>query len=455
MKTKKHRRIIELVKEIEAITERGQNVHNRLIRLLADIPNHEVAAALDIHPENRLAIFKAVHAKRRSAVLDLVNGHTLRSIIGHLSDHEVAGYIETSPSIVCQKIISVVERPRLNGLLPLVNDEQRRNNLANYSNYPKRSVGRIMQSEMVIVRENMTVDQAINEIGSFNVFSGPVYQVYVVDEDYLLKGALPVAELLREAHGKKLKTIHLMKPPVITPLTTQQKAAQLFQEYDLIEAPIVTEGKLVGRVLVDDILDVFQQEFTEDIQKFAGITSEETMEMGVMQSSRRRLPWMIANIFLDLLAVSVIMPFEATIAEVTALAVLMPIVSDMGGNVGIQSLSVSVRALATNQPDWRLVGRELFKEARVGILNGLILGAILGVVAFVFWSNPYLGLIVAVALFINTIVASIIGGVLPIVLKRLNKDPAMMSGAVLTTVTDFCGFLVFLGMARIFIERLV
>jgi magnesium transporter len=312
-----------------------------------------------------------------------------------------------------------------------------------------------MQTEMVVVDEKMTVAQVEDEVARFDVLGGPVYQVYVVNSKGQFVGAVPLSELLRESDKQKIGKIYLRKSPLITPLTTQQKAAHLFQEYDLIEAPVVSDKKLVGRVLVDDILDVVEQEFSEDLRKFAGITDEETMETPVVKSSRRRLPWMITNIFLDLLAVSIIMPFEETIAAVTALAVIMPIISDMGGNVGIQSLSVSIRALANNRPDWKLVSKELSKEVRLGILNGFILGAVIAVVALVMWQNPFLGLVVMAALFFNTILASVIGGVLPIILRRLKKDPAMMSGAILTTITDFFGFLIFLGLARMFLEYLV
>jgi magnesium transporter len=207
--------------------------------------------------------------------------------------------------------------------------------------------------------------------------------------------------------------------------------------------------------LVDDVLDIVEQEFADDLQKMAGITDEENMQTPALQTSRRRLPWMIVNIFLDLLAVSIIMPFEETIAQVTALAVIMPLVSDMGGNTGIQSLSVAVRALSSGRPNWRLAIKELVKELKVGTLNGFVLGAIVGVIAFFWWGNPVLGLIVAIALVLNTIVASIVGGMLPILLKKLNKDPAMMSGAILTTITDFFGFLLFLSLARAFIDFLV
>jgi magnesium transporter len=455
MKTKRHKIIIELVKSVEKITTHNRDTHGRLASLFYDVSDQDIAAVLDINPEHRLRVFKVIGSGRKSAVLDLVNGHTLRSITSHLSNHELASLIEVSPSIICQKIMNTIERPRLNSLIPMVIHEERRSNLLSFVNYPERSVGRIMQSELVVVKDSFSVEQSLKEVAGFNIFSGPVYQVYVVNEKDSFVGTVPVSDLVRETRTKKLFNIYIQKPPVISPLTTQRKAADMFQEYDLIEAPIVSKGKLTGRVLVDDILDVLQQEFTSDIQKFAGITENETMQTSAVQSSRRRLPWMVANIFLDLVAVSVIMPFQETIAAVTALAVIMPIVSDMGGNVGIQALSVSIRALASNRPDWKLATKELFKEIRVGTLNGVVLGAIIGIIAYVLWQNPFLGLVVTIALFLNTILASIVGGVLPIFLKRLKKDPAMMSGAVLTTITDFFGFLLFLSLARAFMEFLV
>jgi len=455
MSNRRHQRVIELVKEISSIIERGRQVNEQLRSLLADVSPKDVSIILDIHPEDRQRVYKCTDKSLRPQVLDTVNNHTLRSIVYHLSDHELLGLIENSPFVISQKVVGAIEKARAERLLPIIEDESRRHRLEQFANYPRKSVGRIMQPDLVAVIDTGKVQDAIEAVEHFDSLNGPIYQVYVVNKKEELVGVVPIADLLREPKSKKVASIIYNKPPQIRPQTTQARVAELFGEYDLIEAPVVMDKKLVGRVLVDDVLDIVEQEFADDLQKMAGITDEENMQTPALQTSRRRLPWMIVNIFLDLLAVSIIMPFEETIAQVTALAVIMPLVSDMGGNTGIQSLSVAVRALSSGRPNWRLAIKELVKELKVGTLNGFVLGAIVGVIAFFWWGNPVLGLIVAIALVLNTIVASIVGGMLPILLKKLNKDPAMMSGAILTTITDFFGFLLFLSLARAFIDFLV
>lgn len=450
------KKVIVLVREIDrAVSRGGPDLKTHVKAILRGQSEQKIATILDVDSDHRWNVFSCLTTEQKAEVLDYVNSHTLRSLVSHLSDHEVVQLIEKTPIPVSQKVTQVIERSRLNALVPMVVSESRRQNLLNFVNYPARSVGRIMQPEVPIVRNDMKVQDAVTEVSGFDTSNGPIYQVYVVDRNGDFIGTIPLSDLVKTGNNRKIADIYLKKPPAITPATSQSKVATIFRKYDLIEAPVIKNRKVIGRLLVDDILDVIQQEFSEDVQKFAGITSEENLETPALISSSRRLPWMIINIFLAFTAVSVIMPFEATIAEVTALAVLTPLVSNMSGNIGIQSLTVSIRALSDNQPHWKLIIRELSKETRVGMLNGLVLGAILSVITFIGWQNPYLSLVAMGALFMNTILASIVGGVLPIILHKLKKDPAMMSGALLTTITDFFGFLIFLSLAKIFLDKLV
>lgn len=450
------KKVIVLVRDIDrAVSRGGPDLKKHIQAILRGQSEQKIATILDVDSDHRWSVFSALTPEQKAEVLDYVNSHTLRSLVSHLSDHEVVQLIEKTPIPVSQKVTQVVERSRLNVLVPMVATEARRQNLLDFVNYPSRSVGRIMQPEVPIVRSDMKVQDAVKEVSGFDTSNGPIYQVYVVDHKGVFVGTIPLSDLVKSGNTRKIGDLYVKKPPSISPATTQSKAASIFRQYDLIEAPVVKDHEIVGRVLVDDILDVIQQEFSEDVQKFAGITSEETLETPPLASSARRLPWMIINIFMALIAVSVIMPFEATIAEVTALAVLMPVVSNMGGNIGIQSLTVSIRALSDGQAHWRLIVKELSKETRVGMLNGLILGTIIGVITLIGWQKPYLAIVATGALFFNTILASVVGGILPIILHKLKKDPAMMSGALLTTITDFFGFLLFLSLARVFLDKIL
>lgn len=450
-----HKQAIKLASQIQQINRKKGNSTDQVAKLLSSQSTQRLAALLNQYAELRHQVFSCLDAEAKVKVLDVVNLHTRRSLIGRLSDAEAIHLFEVAPSAIDQKIAQVIERSRLDQLIAKISDEQRRANLVQFANYPQRSVGRITQIEVVVVTPQTSVVSALKEVAGFGVVGGSIYQVYVCDEKDQFLGMISVSDLAGANPNKVMSDLDLKKPPLITPQMTQKRVAQIFQEYDLVEAPVIKDKKLVGRVLVYDVLDVVQQEFTQDLQKFAGITDDETLDTPVLGSSRRRLPWMVVNIFLDLIAVSVILPFEATIGQVTALAVLMPIVSDMGGNVGVQALAVSVRGMANTRPRWWVLLRELRKEIKLGMLNGLVLGVVIGIVGAVGWGNPYLGLVTTIALFFNTIVASIVGGLLPIVFKKYNCDPAMMSGAILTTITDFTGFLIFLGLARMFLEYLI
>lgn len=450
------KKVIVLVRDIDrAVSRGGPDLKKHIQAILRGQSEQKIATILDVDSDHRWSVFSCLTAEQKAEVLDYVNSHTLRSLISHLSDHEVVQLIEKTPVPVSQKVTQVVERSRLNVLVPLVVNEARRQNLMNFVNYPSRSVGRIMQPEIPLVRSDMKVQDAVKEVSGFDTSNGPIYQVYVTDHNDNFLGTIPLSDLVKSGNTRRIGDLYIKKPPSISPATSQSRAASIFRQYDLIEAPVIKDRHVVGRVLVDDILDVIQQEFSEDAQKFAGITSEETLETRALTSSARRLPWMILNIFLALIAVSVIMPFQATISEVTALAVLMPVVSNMGGNIGIQSLTVSIRALSDNQAHWRLIMKELSKETRVGMLNGLVLGSIIGLITLIGWQKPYLALVATCSLFFSTILASVVGGVIPIILHKLKKDPAMMSGALLTTTTDFFGFLLFLSFARIFLDKII
>lgn len=312
-----------------------------------------------------------------------------------------------------------------------------------------------MGSEFIAIPETLNVGQATEKIRSAPVSGKPSY-VYVVDGAGRLTGVLFLRDLIFNPPGKILS--ELIRQDLITvPVDMdQEEVARLFQKRRLMALPVVDAGRrLVGTILANDISKVIQEEATEDILKVAGIGGgEESFKAPFTGSIRRRLPWLVLNIFLDCVAVSVIAYFEKTIQEVIALAVILPIISDMGGNVGIQTVSLAVRELATGaisfQDFWKIVRREL----SVGFLNGLVLGMVLCGLGWVWKRNIFLGIVAGLALWINTVVAGVVGAALPLIIRKKGLDPATASGALLTTITDLTGFFLALSLATYFLQHL-
>lgn len=321
--------------------------------------------------------------------------------------------------------------------------------------YPPDTAGSIMGAEFIAIPEGLNVGQAIEKLRSAQTSGKPAY-VYVIDQANHLKGVLFLRDLVFNPPTKVLSELVRLNLITVPVEMDQEEVARIFQKHRLMALPVVDkENRLLGTIGANDISQVIQEEATEDILKVAGIGGgEESFKTPVSGSIKRRLPWLVLNIFLDCLAVSVIAYFEKTIQEVIALAVILPIISDMGGNVGIQTVSLAVRELATGtisfQDFWKIVTREL----SVGFLNGLVLGLVLCGVGYVWKGNIFLGLVAGVALWINTIVASIVGAALPLLLRKRGLDPATGSGALLTTITDLTGFFLTLSFATYLIQHL-
>lgn len=444
----------QLSNRIDSLLGRRPVSHNDVLQVLKSESNYTVAMLLNVSLNTRLPLFSMLPIEDRLEVLDYMSIHTLRSLIQRLSNSDLAILLSKADSAKRLKIMRLIERSRIGDLSGIV-DERMANQLQHHSNYANRAVGRIMQPDPPTVLATMTTSEATRYVAKLVPVTETLNNVYMVDHHGGYVGLLPVAHLIGVSGREKISSLPRLDVPRISPTMTQRRVTQLIQEFDAVELPVVENDKLVGRVLIEDIIDIMQSRALEDVQRLAGVgDGEEMLDTPPIISARRRLPWMVLNMVLGFLAVSVIMPFEGLIAQVTALAVLMPIISNMGGNMGIQSLTVGIRSAANVNFDWRLPFYEVRKELVVGFFNGVVLGIMMGLIGLVGWGNPYLGLVVAVAMVINAVVASIVGGVLPMTLKRMNLDPALMSGSLLTTITDFTGFLTFLTLASLLLPYL-
>jgi len=316
--------------------------------------------------------------------------------------------------------------------------------------YPEESAGRRMQTEFIVVPPHWNVGQAIDYMRETADLPDRFYELYVVDPDYRFQGAVPLDRLLRSK--RPVPIVDLMDEDRRRVLATedQEEVARFFERYNLVAAPVVDEnGRLVGVLTFDDIVDVIEQEAEEDIKALGGVKADEELSDSVWDIVKSRFPWLLANLATALLAAFVISQFEGSIQKMVALAVLMPIVASMGGNAGTQTMTVAVRALATQDlsdaNSWRVVRRELL----VGIVNGLGFALVLGAIAAAWFGIADLGMVIGLAMICVLAAAALGGIVVPLLLTRLGVDPAIASGPFVTTITDVVAFFSFLGIATL------
>lgn len=318
--------------------------------------------------------------------------------------------------------------------------------------YPEESAGRLMQREYVAIPQFWTVGKTIDYLRAEDeVLPEDFYDLIVIDPYYHVVGEIPLARLVRAKRSEKIRDLVLEDIHIIPATMDQEEVTHLFRREDLGSAPVVDEdGRLVGVITIDDVIDVIDEEAQEDILKLAGV-EESDLYQAVLSTSFSRSRWLLLNLFTAFMAAGVVSLFGATIEKVVALAVLMPIVAGMGGNAGTQALAVAVRAIAMRELSGANASQAVIKEGLVGLINGCFFAVLVGLIAAFWFQNPTLGGVIGMALVINLISAGIFGAGIPVALNKFGLDPAISSSIFLTTITDTLGFFAFLGLATLFL----
>jgi magnesium transporter len=399
-----------------------------------------------IQPEQRRMLVSLLGDDFDLSALTEVDEAIRLDIVEHLPNDRIAaalGEMDSDDAVYILEDLDQEDQEEILAKLPFTERVRLRRSL----DYPESTAGRRMQTEFVAVPPFWTVGQTIDYMREDDDLPESFTQIFVIDPTFKLLGALDLDRVLRTKRSVKIETIMRETNHPVPAEMDQEEAAQLFEQYDLLSAAVVDENnRLVGVLTIDDVVDVIQEEAEEDLMRLGGVGDEELSD-SVASTSRSRVPWLMVNLLTAFLAASVIGLFEATIQQIVALAVLMPIVAGMGGNAGSQTMTVTVRALATRDLDihnaWRIVRR----EAGVGLLNGLLFGLLIGIVAGAWFQDVNLGGIIAAAMLINMVAAALAGIMIPLLLDRFGADPAVSSAVFVTTVTDVTGFTAFLGLA--------
>lgn len=403
-----------------------------------------------LRPEQRELLIAALGGDFKAAALTELDEAVRDQMLGAMPAEQVAEALQQLDSDEAVYLIENLDKEEQSDILAKLPYFERIA-LERSLEYPEDSAGRLMQTDLIAVPPYWSVGQAIDFLRLADDLPDRFYEIFVIDPAYHLIGAVPLNRLLR---SKRATTIESITEHDIHPIQVeddQEEVARQFERYNLTAAPVVDrDRRLVGVITADDVVEVVQEEAEEDILSMGGVAGSAVTDT-VWQTQRQRFVWLLVNLGAALLAVWVISQFEATIEQMVVLAVLMPIVASMGGNAANQTMTVTVRALATKDLGPANAYRVIGRETVVGLLNGLLFATLLGLVVYFWFGNDELGLVIAAAMVINFFVAALAGILIPITLNYLDIDPAVASGVFVTTVTDVVGFFAFLGLATLWL----
>ena len=381
-------------------------------------------------------------------ILSEIDEHIREEVISELKPDVLAEAVRDLESDDVVDIVEDLEEEQKETILEAL-DEGDRVAVQSLLSYPEQSAGRLMQREVVMAPEHWSVGMAIDFLRNDAILPEQFYHIVLVDPRLHPVGNVSLGKLMSSKRSVLLKEIIEDVFQVIPADQNEADVAYAFNQYHLISAPVVDmENRVVGVITIDNAMVVLDEELEEDIMLLAGI-GDSSVSDTIIETVRGRLPWLAVNLVTAILASIVIAQFEATIAQFVALAILMPIIASMGGNAATQSLTVAVRAIATKDISSTNIGRVIRREVGVGILTGLIFAVSMGLIGVFWFGTAMLGVVIAISMLINLVVANLAGTTIPVILEKLGIDPALASGAFVTTVTDVVGFFAFLSIAGI------
>jgi magnesium transporter len=417
-----------------------------LAQLFAELPDKDRASCFSLLAErnSRLAM----------EALSELGPEVAAALLADRSADEIVKLTQELPSDDAAALIDHLPEELSSAVLELMQKKSAGADVGELLDYPEKTAGRIMNPKVFALAEDMTSSEAIVALqGSRDVEM--VFYLYVIDSRRHLVGVVSLRRLLLVPPDTPLKRIMTADLISVRVDVNQEEVARHVASYNLLAIPVVDEeNKLVGVITVDDVIDVIKDEATEDVYRLAGVASDDRVFTSPSESLRKRLPWLLVNLVTAFLAASVVKVFEGTIGVVTSLAVFMPVVAGMGGNAATQTLAVIVRGIAIGELTWTNTRKALVKEAVVGLGNGVACGLVGAGVVWLMQGNPWLGMILGLAMVINMFVAATAGTLIPLALRALKVDPALASSVFITTLTDVFGFLSFLGLGALFIKYL-
>ncbi len=423
-----------------------------LQKKLEELHPADVAYILEALPmQERLQVWELVKAERDGEILLEASDAVRESLIARMDNQELLAAAGTLDTDEIADLAPDLPKDVIQELLTSL-DAQKRSHLQSALSYPEDKVGALMDFEMVTIRADVTLEVALRYLRRLGELPDQLDKLFVVERDEKLIGVLPIKRLLTSDPDATVAAIMAEDAVSFQPEDDAHDAAQAFERYDLVMAPVVdSSGRLLGRVTVDAVVDYIRQSSEADMLSMAGLKEEEDIYATVWKAARNRWTWLAINLCTALLASRVVGAFEGSISRLAALAALMPIVAGMGGNSGNQTSTLVVRGLALGLINRDNARRLLGKELGISLLNGSMWGAIMGLITYVLYRNTSLSMVMAAAMLLNQVVAALAGYFAPAVIHRLGRDPAYGSAVLLTFITDSMGFFIFLGLATLIV----
>ncbi|MCZ4323263.1 Magnesium transporter MgtE [Pseudomonas sp. 8BK] len=460
--------VVELLhrhKLVEDLTHRQEGQHHdrveslvhrqnlaELQRKLDELHSADVAHILEALPlDDRLTVWQLVKVERDGDILLEVSDAVRETLLADMDDHEILAAARDMDADELADLASELPRDVVHELMESL-DAQQRERVRSALSYEEDQVGALMDFEMVTIREDVSLEVVLRYLRRLKELPGHTDKLFVVDYDGVLKGVLPVKRLLVNDPEKLVSEVMATDPVSFHPDEDGYDAAQAFERYDLISSPVVDKnGKLIGRLTIDEMVDLIREESESEVLNMAGLREEEDIFASVWKSLRNRWAWLAINLVTAFMASRVIGLFEDSIEKLVALAALMPIVAGIGGNSGNQTITMIVRAMALDQVSTGNTSRLIRKELGVGLVNGIVWGGVIGVVAYLLYDSWSLGVVMTAAMVLNLLLAALMGVLIPMTLVRMGRDPALGASVMITAVTDSGGFFIFLGLASLFL----
>ncbi len=441
----------KLIAEVKnSISDKNSKYLSRLIDNLrpadlADLIEH-------LKPEERIYLFEMLEPEGAGEVLIEIEAPVQESIIHDLDNKAITEIVQELDSDDAADLVGDLPAERAKDIIETLDDTVT-GDLEKLLPYNEESAGGIMALEYVAVKDHSTISEAIEIIKAKREEVANLYYLWVVDDFGKLVGVVSMKDLILEPSEKLIREIMNTEIISVDVNRDQEEVAQLVKKYNLVAIPVVDEyDRLVGRITHDDIIDVLEEETDEDINLMAGVVHQEIAEESYIKISKARLPWLIAGLMGEFIAAFVMSRFENSIEKLIALAFFFPVIMAMGGNTGTQAATVAVRGLATGDISLVNIWKRLWVEMKVALTNGLICGVILGAVVYFWIGNIGLGLIIALSLMMIILLSGFNGAAVPLILKRINIDPALATGPFVTTSNDILSLLIYLGLVTVFLK---
>lgn len=442
----------DMLSQVTDLLDVGESA--QAIQILQDLHPADSAEILyELPPDYQALILREMADEQAADVLEEMDEEEMAEVVQNLSVGELADILDEMEPDMAADLLGEFPEAQTAALLEEMEESD---DVAPLLAYPEDTAGGIMNTPRHMLRRQMTASQAMSFLREHYADEHDLYYLYVLDRHRRLVGIVSLRALVLALPDQTLDEIMDRDVLTVRPETDQEEVARLLARYNLLALPVVDdEEHLLGLVSVDDVVDVLEEEATEDIYRLAQVGGDAEIFSPIHRAVRNRLPWLVVNMGTAFLASSVVALFEGTIAQAALLAAFMPIVAGQGGNAGTQTMTIMIRSLALGELELRDTWRALLHEFGVGSVHGLVIGLLVGLIAWLWKGNPMLGLVIGVAMLGNLLVAAFAGVLIPMILRRLNVDPALASGVFVTTATDVLGFGLFLGLATYFIAWLV